>query len=139
MLSMQNRFKLYRGSNIFSGFMELPEGAYPAYQYFSENNDEYSSEGNILLKRQTVFILASQALPDAYLSHVEELKDVIHSKIVENGWEKCCSVFAEINMPILDLPKSITGSISTDCFWTEHFNEDGCLNPSAGYGLEFGY
>lgn len=74
MLSVQNRFKLYRGSNIFSGFMELPEGAYTAYQFFSENNDEYSSVENMTLKRQTAFILASQALPDSYLSHFEKQK-----------------------------------------------------------------
>jgi hypothetical protein len=139
MLSMQNRFKLYRGSNIFSGFMELPEGAYPAYQFFSENNDEYSSDENMLKKRQTAFILVTQALPDSYLSHIEEQKDANHSEIVENGWEQCCRVFAEIDMPILDLPKSITSSISADCFWTAHFDESGCLDPIAGYGLEFGF
>lgn len=139
MLSVQNRFKLYRGSNIFSGFMELPEGAYPAYQFFSENNDEYSSVENMTLKRQTAFILASQALPDSYLSHFEKQKDVNDPEIFETGWEQCCRVFREIDMPILDLPKSITSSISADCFWTEHFTEAGCLNPIAGYGLEFGY
>jgi hypothetical protein len=139
MLSIQNSFKLYRGSNIFSGFMELPEGAYPAYQYFSENNDEYSSDENMLKKRQTAFILATQALPDSYLSHIEEQKDVNHSEIVETPWEQCCRVFREIDMPILDLPKSITSNISPDCFWTEHFAESGCLNPVAGYGLEFGH
>lgn len=139
MLSVQNRFKLYRGSNIFSGFMELPEGAFPAYQFFSENNDEYSSVENMTLKRQTAFILASQALPDSYLSHFEKQKDVNDPEIFETGWEQCCRVFREIDMPILDLPKSITSSISADCFWTEHFTEAGCLNPIAGYGLEFGY
>ena len=139
MLSVQNRFKLYRGSNIFSGFMELPEGAYPAYQFFSENNDEYSSVENMTLKRQTAFILASQALPDSYLSHFEKQKDVNDPEIFETGWEQCCRVFREIDMPILDLPKSITSNISADCFWTEHFTEAGCLNPIAGYGLEFGY
>ena len=138
MLSMQNRFKLYRGSNIFSGFMELPEGAYPAYQFFSEKNDEYSSEENMLLKQQTVFILASQALPDSYLSHVEEQKYVNHSEIVESGWEQCCRVFAEINMPILDLPPEITNNIASNCLWTNHFGSDGYLDPVAGYGLEFG-
>jgi hypothetical protein len=138
MLSMQNRFKLYRGSNIFSGFMELSEGAYPAYQFFSEKNDEYSSEENMLLKQQTVFILASQALPDSYLTHIEEQKDVNHSEIVETGWEQCCRVFEEINMPILDLPPEITKNIAPGCLWTDHFGSDGVLDPIAGYGLEFG-
>lgn len=139
MLSTQNSFKLYRGSNIFSGFMELPEGAFPAYQFFSENNDDYSSEENMLVKRQAAFILASQALPDSYLTHIEEQREEIHSEIVRNGWEQFCRVFTEIKMPILNLPKSITSNISTDCFWTEHFGESGCLDPIAGYGLEFGF
>ena len=93
----------------------------------------------MLKKRQTAFILATQALPDSYLSHIEEQKDVNHSEIVETPWEQCCRVFREIDMPILDLPKSITSNISPDCFWTEHFAESGCLNPVAGYGLEFGH
>jgi len=137
-LSIQHSFQRYQDSNVFSGFMELPDGATDAYQYFSANHNDFNQDISAL-KRQTAFILVSTAFPDSYLDHFEGQIDANHSEVVESGWEQCCRVFTEINMPILDLPNLITSDISPGSFWTEHFGESGCFDPSAGYGLEFGY
>ena len=136
-LSIQHSFQKYQDSNIFSGFMEMPDGATDAYQYFSENHNAFNQDISAL-KRQTAFILVSTAFPDTYFDHFEDLIDVNHSEKIESGWEQCCRIFTEINMPILDLPPEITNNIVPNCLWTNHFGTDGFLDPAAGYALEFG-
>jgi hypothetical protein len=92
-----------------------------------------------MLKRQTAFALASAAFPDSYLDKFD-FSDISASdgEWEKSGWEKLVEAFNDIEMPILDLPRSITSNIEIDGFWTHHFGESGCLDPIAGYGLEFG-
>ena len=136
-LSIQHSFQTFAQSDIFAGFMELPEGAVESYEYYSAHRHEVDADDN-LLKRQTAFILVSAALPDSYLDQFSNKRIANHIASVGKGWEQCCEGFSSINMPILDLPASITDNIEVGCFWTNHFNESGCLSPVAGYGLEFG-
>jgi hypothetical protein len=137
-LSIQYSNQLFASSNIFAGFMELPEGASEAYRFYAKHRKNWDPNGD-LLKRQTAFALASVALPDSYLDKFDSAYNSSSgSELEKSAWEKLVEVFNDIEMPILDLPRSITSNIEIDGFWTHHFGEAGCLDPIAGYGLEFG-
>jgi hypothetical protein len=58
---------------------------------------------------------------------------------LQSNWEKWVEVFNSINMPILDLPASITDSISNEGPWSEEFfGAHGCWHEAAGYDIEAG-
>lgn len=67
-LSIQHANNLLVTGDLFSGFMEIPKGALPAYRYYEENKSR-SSDGTSSLNRRTCFILVTIALPDAYLEY----------------------------------------------------------------------
>jgi hypothetical protein len=132
-LSTQHKFQQFQYDNIFSGFMEFPEGAYPAYAYFQEHREDGYWIDRSSIKRQAVYILVSLALPDSYLNHfVDEVGDQN-----KTAWELFCETFKLIDMPIPQLPESITSGIVRGGFWTKHFGAQGCWSPVAGYGIEF--
>lgn len=137
-LSIQHSNQLFADSNIFAGFMELPKGASEAYRFYADRRKNWDPNSD-MLKRQTAFALASVALPDSYLDKFD-FSDISASdgEWEKSGWEKLVDAFNDIEMPILDLPQSITSNIEIDGFWTHHFGASGCLDPIAGYGLEFG-
>ena len=133
-LSTQHRHQQFQYDNIFQGFGELPDGAYPAYTYFQEHREDGYWIDRSSIKRQALYILVSLALPDSYLNHfVDEVGD--QSK---TAWDLCCDSFESINMPIPQLPESITSGIVRGGFWTKHFGAQGSWEPAAGYGIEFG-
>ena len=132
-LSIQHRHQQFQYDNIFRGFGEFPEGAYPAYTYFQEHREDGYWIDRSSIKRQAVYILVSLALPDSYLNHfVDEVAD--QSK---TAWDLFCETFKLIDMPIPQLPASITSGIVRGSFWTKHFGAQGCWSPVAGYGIEF--
>ena len=138
-LSTQHAHQLFAGADIFARLgNELPEGASEAYHFYAARRKNWDPNGD-MLKRQTAFALASAAFPDSYLDKFD-FSDISASdgEWEKSGWEKLVEAFNDIEMPILDLPRSITSNIETDGFWTHHFGESGCLDPIAGYGLEFG-
>ena len=53
-------------------------------------------------------------------------------------WRRVCNVLANIGIPELKLPASITTTIVEDMFYTPHFGEQGCFDALAGYSLEMG-
>ena len=67
-LSIQHANNLFKNGDLFSGFMEIPKGALPAYRYYEENKG-LSTGSASALNRQTCYILATIALPDAYLEY----------------------------------------------------------------------
>jgi hypothetical protein len=56
----------------------------------------------------------------------------------EYEWRRVCNALANIGIPELKLPPSITSMIVEDKFCTPHFGENGCFNDIAGYSLEMG-
>ena len=72
-LSNQLMFGSTLNTNVFSGYLELPQGALLAYQYFEESHSQTENgprTGQLILLRQTAFILATCALPDSYLDFI---------------------------------------------------------------------
>ena len=53
-------------------------------------------------------------------------------------WRRVCNALANMDIPELKLPPSITTTIVEDMFCTPHFGENGCFNGIAGYSLEMG-
>jgi hypothetical protein len=53
-------------------------------------------------------------------------------------WRRVCDALANIGIPELKLPTSITTTIVEGMFCTPHFDENGCFNDIAGYSLEMG-
>jgi hypothetical protein len=53
-------------------------------------------------------------------------------------WRRVCNALANMEIPELKLPPSITTTIVEDMFCTPHFGENGCFNGIAGYSLEMG-
>lgn len=53
-------------------------------------------------------------------------------------WNHVCKALANIGIPELQLPSSITTAIVEGEFYTPHFGEQGCFNGIAGYSLEMG-
>ena len=53
-------------------------------------------------------------------------------------WNQVCQALANLGIPELQLPSSITTAIVEGEFYTPHFGEQGCFNGIAGYSLEMG-
>ena len=53
-------------------------------------------------------------------------------------WNQICQALANLGIPELQLPSSITAAIVEGEFYTPHFGEQGCFNGIAGYSLEMG-
>lgn len=150
-LNIQHKHHLYKNSlsEIFDGFMEFPSGAYPAYAYHQEITQEGSENfalwyenSQLSAKRQIAFILVSLALPDSYLDNfVNELDDRQEDEKEWNSqenWNKWCKIFQEQNLPIINLPSSITQYFTEDGPWTSLFGEHADWHEAAGYEIAFG-
>lgn len=53
-------------------------------------------------------------------------------------WNQVCQALANLGIPELQLPSSITTAIVEGEFYTPHFSEQGSFNSIAGYSLEMG-
>ena len=133
-LSTQHKFQQFQQDNIFEGFLEFPEGAYPAYEYFEEQTRNGFTIDIASIKRQAIYILVSLALPDRYMNHfVDSFGDQR-----KTAWDLWCESLLSNNTQPPDLPSSITSQIVRGKFWTKHFGPRGCFNPLAGHSLQLG-
>ncbi len=133
-LSTQHEFQQFQHDNIFQGFGEFPEGAYPAYEYFGEHERNGFTIDKASIKRQAIYILVSLALPDRYMNHfVDSFGDQR-----KTAWDLWYESFFSNNMQPPELPSSITSRIVRGKSWTKHFGPRGCFDPLAGYSLEMG-
>ena len=133
-LSTLHKFQQFQQDNIFEGFLELPEGAYPAYEYFGEHKRNGFAIDKSSIKRQAIYILVSLALPDRYMNHfVDSFGDQR-----KTAWDLWSESLLSNNMQPPELPSSITSRIVRGKFWTKHFGPRGCFNPLAGHSLQLG-
>ena len=127
--------------------IEIPSVPTSVLTHFQNQHEDFLNTSlpksrQFALKRQVAFILVSLAFPDSYLDRFS------HETIdggdgtdlnLKSSWAKWVEVFNSIEMPILELPSSITDSISDEGPWTKSFfGESGCWNEAAGYDLEIG-
>ena len=123
---------------------DVPRIVWDEFQFVSFEDSDAPKSRRDALKRQIAYVLVSLAFPDSYLDHFADRVNtdyVLEDDEQDDGqsnWEKWCKVFNEIDMPLLQLPKSITTQIKSEGLWTGLFGEDGNWNPMAGYGLGFG-
>ena len=148
-LSFQHEVGRYADEwTAYDLLIEIPQIPASIWDYFENQAQELQRKDipkswQIALKRQIAFFLVSLALPDSYLdnfslntNHENNSTDQVN---LQTNWEKWVEVFNSINMPILDLPNSITDSISTEGPWSEEFFGDhGCWHEAAGYDIEAG-
>ena len=127
-LSTLHTFQQLQQDNIFQGFLEFPEGAYPAYEYFGEHERNGFTIDIASIKRQAIYILVSLALPDRYMNNfVDSFGDQR-----KTAWDLWCESFFSNNLQPPELPSSITSRIVRGESWTKHFAPRGCFNPLAG-------
>lgn len=71
---------------------------------------------------------------------IQNIKNSDFSLNLSSGyeWRRVCNAMANIGIPELRLPESITTTIVEDMFFTPHFGKQGCFDPTAGYSLEMG-
>ena len=122
---------------------DVPRIVRDEFQFVEFEDPDAPKSRKDALKRQIAFVLVSLAFPDSYLDHFADhvnTDDVLddESDQYQSNWEKSCKIFNQINMPLLQLPESITSRIKSEGLWTELFDENECWNPRAGYGIEHG-
>ncbi len=148
-LSFQHEVGRYAAEwSAYDLLIEVPTIPSSVWKHFENQFDELQNterpkSWQLALKRQVAFFLVSLALPDSYLNNfILNTNDGSISRDevnLQTNWEKWVGVFNSINMPILDLPASITDSISNEGPWSEEFfGAHGCWHEAAGYDVEAG-
>lgn len=133
-LSFQHQVKRY--ADEYSAYdllieinPDVPQSVRAEYEFVHFEGSDVPKGRRDALKRQIAYVLVSLAFPDSYLDNFvdrvntnDELADEEQDDSQTN-WKKWCKVFDEIQMPILQLPKSITGEIKKDKLCTFPFGE----------------
>ncbi len=122
---------------------DLPRIVWDEFKFVHIEDSDAPKSRRDALKRLIAYVLVSLAFPDTYLDNFEHsvnTDDVLEdeSDDYESNWERWCKGFNQMEIPLLDLPKSITTQIKSEGPWTGLFGENGNWDPMAGYYIEFG-
>ena len=127
-LSFQHEVKRYceefTAYDLLIEIPKVPIAVWHEYEFLMDDDSDAPKSRRDAHKRQIAYVLVSLAFPDSYLDHfADRVKTDNKQEGSETNWEKWCKVFDEIQMPILQLPKSITSEIKKDELCTFPFGE----------------